>query len=365
MSTGYDADSTVMRRTGFDAQNFADSLKYWQTDWIEFAELPFLAFGLLGEPARIRHNMARDRFVGKLGKGSKSAEGMARAIENGSRAYDHANDAAIEALIVRANKWFDSAGPGVREPLTSAGSVLTDEGYDAGRYVFDQQRRAFPMGQFGSFGAMAGFGGLVAIASTSAQRGRQVAALLATGGRISLAAASAFMIWAHAMSHNDDEIDSAVMGWTNAAERLSGRFGAGDPLHRAELTTAWSGEAKDVADRKLRDFLTAGIQLADSAASKAVSLAEVVKLLNHLADMAFKVAAVQIPILLALGLYAAFNPTAWLAKERVGRTITISILMIQALIAGVYSGRMWAAMDEDEAASRRDGVPATDFPVIA
>ncbi|WP_433253876.1 hypothetical protein ACQPYK_11230 [Streptosporangium sp. CA-135522] len=364
----FSASKDAIRRAGLNAQEVHENLSSLAAT--DFAELTPGALGIIGEPARWRHNLGQGDFHRRIGTGAESAQGISSGMHATAEGYVTAEDAAIQALLARAGQ-------------TSRPDIYSDEMREQLRSVHR------PQGQPWKGGVLAGTAvisagaawrapgvlrafeedmkrwkpGSVELARLQKMSGR-TNALLRMASMTSWNAAIACAIWMTAMAFDDDNVNLVMGAWREKAERLGVIFGAGDPTNREALATAWEGQAQSAADRKLRDFVTAGIQLADRAVAKAHGLQEAVRHLNWLHDTAFAITVEQVCFMLVLNALKAFHPGAALGTEIAGRRLAMTIITIHGAITAFTLGRTFMDVGEDFTEKQSPRIPPQDFPMI-
>ncbi|MFG3436058.1 hypothetical protein ACGF0J_02330 [Nonomuraea sp. NPDC047897] len=204
-----------------------------------------------------------------------------------------------------------------------------------------------------------------AVRSKAALQSSRTAAMLKVAAGLSFTAAMGAMLWASAVIRNDEVLDNHVDYWANMARDLDDLFGAGDPTGREALAAAWAGEAMEAADKKLRAFMTAGIQLTDLAVAHAYDLAQAVETLNYVHDLAFALTVAEVMWLLCARLSYTINPVGALGlQEMIGRKLTTTIMVLHTTLVGVMGAVLYAGMDGQPQPFRPEGVPAQDFPMV-
>ncbi|MCA2185844.1 hypothetical protein [Nonomuraea cavernae] len=213
-------------------------------------------------------------------------------------------------------------------------------------------------------GASLAAGAGVIARSRGAMTSARTAMLLRVGAGMSVTAAAGVLIWASAIIPDDEPLNQHMDYWQNMAAKLDATFGSGDPAGREALSKAWSGETMKVADRKLRDFVTAGIQLSDEAVGRGYDLAQAVDRLNNLHDWTYLATAVQIALLIAVRTYSPVNPAAALTMSSlIGHRLTLMISLVYGLIVA-STGALYANMDGQPTKTGPANVPQTDFPMV-
>lgn len=351
------------------------------TDWLreelilargdlDLVRLPVYALGVIGMPAAIRHNMGVDNYAERLRHGAESADWLAGNLTKSDGTYVRANDAAIQALVARtANDHGDmDTGDVIPKKLIAkdySADILGDHIPRSG--LSDEQRyRLMEVG----FGGAAAVGAVRLSAplaelygGSSAARYSEMIKTRLNGARLlSPSVLVPIAIFAAIAVRSDSEIDNCVSWWANTAGFMSGLFGAGDPTKREELAKAWDSPAHDAADLKLRDFVTAGIQLTDRAVGKFDALRKAVYALNQLYKILLRNTMVELAILLGLSIAATFSPAARLLKERYAAKLGLVYAAFHAVLGVFYGWKMWHDMGDDYAVAQPSGVPNVDFP---
>ncbi|MFD8528548.1 hypothetical protein ACFV0L_14155 [Streptosporangium canum] len=365
LSVSHDA----IRRAGLNAKEVQSDLS--SLGGTDFAGLSAGALGIIGLPAVLRHNLGQGDFHRRVGAGVESARSISSGMRATAEGYVTAEDATIQALLERAGR-------------TGRLDVYSDE---MRRRLHPDHRPegqswkggALVVGGVASAGLAVGASGLsrafkedmkrwspgsAELARLQKMSGR-THAMLRVASTTSWNAAIACVVWMTAMTFDDDSVNRVMSAWQDRAERLGVIFGAGDPTGREALAKAWEGDAKNAADRKLRDFVTAGIQLADRAVAKAHGLQEAVRHLNRAHDLAFAIVVKEVCLMLALSLLKAFHPGARLGAEITGRRLAMAIASVHGVIAAVMAWKIFTDVGEDFTGKQLPGIAPQDFPVIA
>lgn len=359
----------AIRRAGLNAKEVQSGLS--SIGGTDFTGLSAGALGIIGLPAVLRHNLSQGDFHRRVDAGAESARGISSGMRATAEGYVTAEDAAIQALLERAGRTgrLDIYSDEMRRRLHpdhrpegqswKGGALAVGSAASAGLAVgasgwpraFNEDMKRWSPGS-------------PELARLQKMSGR-THAMLRIASTTSWSAAIACVVWMTAMTFDDDSVNRVMSAWQDRAERLGVIFGAGDPTDREALAKAWEGNAKNAADRKLRDFVTAGIQLADRAVAKAHGLQEAVRHLNRLHDLAFATVVKEVCLMLALSLLKAFHPGAWLGTEVAGRRLTMAIAAVHGVITGVMAWKIFTDVGEDFAEKQLSGIGPQDFPVIA
>lgn len=345
-----------IRETGLNAQHIRKAL-----EGLAVPELPLGAFGIAGGTARERHNQASDAFNGRARRGVESAEGISRNLKLTADGYVRAsNDVMREVLavgrhprpLVRGDA--PSPEPEVRNGVGHGLMSLGTTGVTLVR-----------LGEASSYfqrGSAAGIANMPAEAAKMANLSQRTLSMLKVAATMSATAVTGLVLWLVTVTWHDEKVDEAIAAWRHAADSLGQTFGAGDPMKLEALAAAWHGGAKEVADQKLRDFVTAGIQLADYAAGRAVGLQDAVRHLNRLHSYAFWTTVGELGVIMALRLVASVNPASRLAAIKVGWRLSIALVLIQGAITGRLEYLVAESMKKDSVGAGPPGVGETDFP---
>ncbi|MFI6598838.1 hypothetical protein ACIBHX_21490 [Nonomuraea sp. NPDC050536] len=361
-----------LRKAGLNTDLVRDELNTFRTGgMIDQVRLPLAALGLIGMPAAIRHNMGVDNYAERLGHGAESADWLAGNLGKTNGSYLGANDAAIQALVARtANDSRD-----VYTDYSVIPKKLIAKDYSENWLghsipqsdLSDEQRNRLLEVGFGG-AAVAGAARLGAYAadlyggSTAGKYSEMIKARLNGAKLLSPSVLVPIAIFAAIAIRSDFEIDQCVGEWHTLAAWMSGLFGAGDPMKREELANAWDSPAHDSADLKLRDYVTAGIQLTDRAVAKFDALRKAVYALNRLYKILLYTTTAEVLLLMGLSVAATFNPTALLMKERYAAKLGITFAAFYAALGVFYGWKMWHDMGNDSAVAQPHGVSNVDFP---
>ncbi|WP_214325732.1 hypothetical protein [Nonomuraea sediminis] len=338
-----------------------------------------LGLGLVGYFAAVKHNEIAQSFIDGLGASANSAEEIAERIKGTADRYIQADDATVQALLALAGRAPAQDDPileaGLREDLrgdlkadfpprwTSYGTApglvyaagswyrldndqqtvkgvlkLLDE-RDArliGRLSGQVGRRTVFMDATGLDGSPVPKAELV----TDLERlSARTTTLLKIASGACVAVGMSYLLWLSTYVPSDAAVDKVIHGWADAALELSALFGAGDPMGRQALAAAWHSDVRDVADRKIRDFVTSGIHAADAAAGRAVALIHAVKAMERLQKIAFAMTVAEVVVLLMLAGLAKVNPQAWTLTQVTGHRINIFIIGMHTALT-VLTGRL-------------------------
>ncbi|WP_189249744.1 hypothetical protein [Streptosporangium pseudovulgare] len=386
---GFQAHQRGIRAVGLNMERTALEMREIQQAFDVFGrtDLSFGALSLIGEPARLRYTHALEDFRERLARGTASAEGLTRGLGKSADGYAEVEDAALrDALAVLGDMSYaesaqrrpgDPSLPGDRLYLNSAYDSsplggfsdphlmgLVGEGviFGIGSAIMKDlhmsvEEAARPLG-YGPPLLPAERAELARLAETS----RRTEALLRGAARMSAAAFTGAALWASAVVPSDEALDTALQNWVHTVSSLGDMFGVTDPAKREKLAEAWSGDAMDAADRKMRDFVTAAVQTTDQAMAMAWGLHHAVQRLNRLHDLAYKLVLGELVVLAALHAVAAFFPNARFSKELIGWKISRTVLVLHGLIAAACAVMMTAEVTGTGSAT--EGVPRTDFPIV-
>ncbi|WP_214327058.1 hypothetical protein [Nonomuraea sediminis] len=372
------ADSSIsvehdgLRKAGLNTDLVRDELNTLRTGGtMDLVRLPLAALGLIGMPAAIRHNMGVDNYAERLGHGAESADWLVGNLGKTNGSYLGANDAAIQALVARTAR--DSRD--VHTDYSVIPKKLIAKDYSENWLghsipqsdLSDEQRyrlMEIGMGGAAAVGAVRVGAYLAELygGSTAGRYSEMIKTRLSGARLLSPQILVPIAIFAAIAVRSDFEIDQCVSEWHTLAAWMSGVFGAGDPMKRDELARAWDSPAHDAADLKLRDFVTAGIQLTDRAVAKFDALRKAVYALNKLYKSLLYAATEEILILMGLSIAARFYPGALLIKERFATKIGITFAAWYAVLGVFYGWKMWHDMGNDSAVALPHGVANVDFP---
>ncbi|MEV6861737.1 hypothetical protein AB0M44_12135 [Streptosporangium subroseum] len=350
-----------MHSSSLKLEEAGDQIEHLQNPTFNTSPLPPLALGAIGEPARLRYNIAYESFQKKLREGAQSADRMSQNVTVSGDGYVQADDANVQRLInVEHGRGGDvywsthpvgdqGAGKGGQGVALAAGAV----GAGATARYLDSRVRSYKLWTEADAAQKARF----------ARTSQRTATLLKFASGLSVAAAVGAVLWSTAVSTDDEALNDAVLYWDEESEGLADVFGFRSEETIEALQAAWAGDAMEAADKKIRDFVTAGRQLADRAASHSSHVTQVVNHLNTLHDMAFAATVAEIAILVAMRAINAMIPTSLAITELVGRRLALTVISIHGLIAAAMGAVIFAEMDDEIPTSK--GVPETGFPKFA
>ncbi|MEV1244086.1 hypothetical protein [Nonomuraea sp. NPDC049750] len=345
-----------IRETGLNARDVRKALEK-----LAVPGLPLGTFGIAGGAARERHNQACDEFNSRARRGVESAEGISRNLKLTADGYVRASNDAMRAVLAigrdRQPLVRGEAPSPESEVRNGLGYGLTSLGTTGVTLI-----RLAEASSYLQRGSAAGVANLSAEAAKMANLSQRTLSMLKVAATMSITAATGLMLWLATVTWNDDKVDEAIAAWRHAADSLGETFGAGDPMKLEALAAAWHGGAKDVADQKLRDFVTAGVQLADYAAGRAVGLQDAVKQLNRLHSYAFWTTMGELGVIVGLRLVAAVNPAARLASIKVGWRLSLALVLIQGAITARLEYLAGESLKKDSVGAGPAGVEETDFP---
>ncbi len=326
-------------------------------------ELPWGTFGIVGEKARGRHNDARTRLAETLRQGVVSATGIAGTMKLSADGYVLAESGVMQAVLAASDESWEADPTREEAPRTSSkpwqGVTL---GVTSLAALGGTGLMALNVSAYGRRGTDAALARMPHEAARLEQLSQRTVSMLKVASSLSVTAASGLMLWLATATWHDEELDRAVTAWRGAAGALGELFGAGDPMKREALAAAWQGAAKDVADRKLRDFVAAGLQLADEAAGRALGLQDAVRHLNQLHEAAFWTTVVDLAIMIALRALGPMFPASFLASIKVGARLATALVLIQGVIVARLAHLAQEDLGRDTAGSAPEGVPETGFP---
>ncbi|MFI7150402.1 hypothetical protein ACIBO2_36260 [Nonomuraea sp. NPDC050022] len=345
-----------IRETGLNARDVRKALEK-----LAVPGLPLGTFGIAGGAARERHNQACDEFNSRARRGVESAEGISRNLKLTADGYVRASNDVMRAVLAvgrdRQPLVRGEAPSPESEVRNGLGYGLTSLGTTGVTLI-----RLAEASSYLQRGSAAGVANLSAEAAKMANLSQRTLSMLKVAATMSITAATGLMLWLATVTWNDDKVDEAIAAWRHAADSLGETFGAGDPMKLEALAAAWHGGAKDVADQKLRDFVTAGVQLADYAAGRAVGLQDAVKQLNRLHSYAFWTTMGELGVIAGLRLVAAVNPAARLASIKVGWRLSLALVLIQGAITARLEYLAGESLKKDSVGAGPAGVEETDFP---
>ncbi|MFI6594765.1 hypothetical protein ACIBHX_00880 [Nonomuraea sp. NPDC050536] len=372
-----------LRAAGFNADRIAEDLQRIVGSADYQGKLRWGALGLVGEPARMRHNDQRDDFVEDVRRGMTSASGMARTLAANAKGYQKVTDANL-ALIASDSR---SPEPKVDRDEPLAGliprgrdlpeDVLGNDTFAPGSPHF-QDTKGWQPAVLGivAAGTLFSLPGLerralsmkdvyssVAARNMPTEAARigkisaRANAYFKLGGRTCVSGALTLALWMGMMTVDDESIDETLKSWRDEALQLFDVFGTSAVDTGDLLAKVWSGDAMDTADKKIRDFITAGTRLADRALAKFFGLQEAVKRLNKLYDALFALVVAEVVTMAALAVFRAGNPAASVGTELVGRRLFMAMLTARAAAVAVVMGLMYHDVGQDHDMPLVDGVP--------
>lgn len=345
-----------IRENGLNAQNIQKALEK-----LDVPELPFGTFGMAGGTARERHNQAVAAFNGRARRGVESAEGISRNLKLTADGYVRASNDVMRAVLAAGRHpqplvRGDAPSP-EPEVRNGVGQGLMSLGTTGVTLV-----RLAEASSYFQRGSAAGIANLPAEAAKMANLSQRTLSMLKVATTMSATAVTGLVLWLATVTWHDEKVDEAIAAWRHSADSLGQTFGAGDPMKLEALAAAWHGGAKDVADKKLRDFVTAGIQLADFAAGRAVGLQDAVRQLNRLHSYAFWTTVSELGLIMALRLAASVNPASLLGSIKVGWRLSMALIVIQGAITARLEYLVAESMKKDSVGAGPPGVEETDFP---
>ncbi|MEU7859792.1 hypothetical protein [Nonomuraea sp. NPDC049141] len=316
---------------------------------------------MAGATARDRHNQASNEFNSRAKRGVESAEGISRNLKLTADGYVRASNDVMRAVLAVSHHQqplvrgdAPSPEPEVRNGVVQGLMSLGTSGVTLVRLA--------EASSYFQRGSAAGIANLPAEAAKMANLSQRTLSMLKVAATMSATALTGLMLWLVTVTWHDEKVDEAIAAWRHAANTLGQTFGAGDPMKLEALAAAWHGGAKDVADQKLRDFVTAGIQLADYAAGRAVGLQDAVRQLNLLHTLAFWTTVSELGLIMALRLAASVNPASLLGSIKVGWRLSMALILIQGAITGRLEYLVAESMKKDSVGAGPSGVEETDFP---
>lgn len=400
---GFDRSAVNLQHTTEDLLALLELGNGTSKDVYAASELPVGALGLVGEAARLRYNRGFTGFRDRLTDGARSASAMAAVVTANKDGYAQAEHAGVRAMLAlqdgaesldrtllqdgssyssanplfpppgRGREWqqisllFGAAGGGLAtlklDDMMAKRKYISwfgdhDEVYYANQKVNEAQKGTW------SEKKEAEQLRAQAIKSRAALQSSRTAAVLKAAAGMSFTAVMGVTLWASAIVRSDHELDAHVSYWAEIAQRLDELFGGGDPSGREALAAAWSGDAMEAADKKLRAFMTAGIQLSDRAVAHAYDLAQAVQTLNHMHDLAFALTAAELFALALVRMWYPINPvTALSLQEAIGRKLTLTVVALHTALVGIMGTVLYAGMDAQSRNYGTEGVPAQDFPM--
>ena len=356
-------------------------------DSLDDAHLPPLAFGLIGEVARLRYNRAHSADLTNLGQGAEAANGIGDNLQATWVEYGDTEDLNYEKAVDipewkdgnfffgNGSAQFNSLGAiSILGYTTSTIALLQNDAHvndlaAARDYKFDlkEDYRRFDSTQGRRFPSV-GYGGtefkpepltkVEAQISRLSKLSKATEKIYMAGSRASIAAVAGAALWSAATVSSDEAIDNSITAGSETAKALREIFGSDTQAMHDELRKAWDGEAKGAADPHLRNFVTAGVELADQFENKADTLRELVEDLNLIHEAAFYAALAQVGAILACSLL----PFAMPAKEILGLRLTANVVTTLGLIAGAIGAATWLTVEANGfSASPPDGIPQRTF----
>jgi hypothetical protein len=349
---------------------------------VEAAHLPFRALGIAGDFGRSKYEASRQTELANIKNAQHKAQAMAENLARSGRKYltvEDTNREDLKQLLydmgwVPGNdgkfkalpdpsveqlddpRWPISGGPTNRSLASQETALGTTAGVTVGTTAVaalakDQFREATwrSTWQRADFWPEAKLSRLATMTKATQK-------VLAVAGRLSIAATLAIAAWETIVVPDDVVIDAAVMSWSNVAYAAREAFGAdAETVHR-DLERVWSGTTMGLADTGLRDFITAGVELADRAQRRAIGLHDAISQLDQIVDLAFKVAVTSLVMIAAVALV----PWGRIATEAAGARLSTAVLVAVAAIDVAFVA--WAGISTETNKDLVGGSASTKFP---
>jgi hypothetical protein len=349
---------------------------------VEDAHLPFRALGLAGELGRSKYEGSRQTELTNIKNAQRKAQALAENLTRSGRGYatvEDTNNKDLQQLLYDLGwapgsdgKFKAPSDPSVarpKDPRWPISGGVTNRSLASQEHILGTTTAA-TVGTTVVAGltkqqlAEAAWRSTwqhpdlwpAAKLSRLATMTQATQKVLAVAGRLSIAATLAMAAWETIVVPDDYVIDDAVNSWSNVAYGAREVFGAdAEAVHR-DLERVWSGSAMGFADAGLRDFITAGVELADRAERRAIGLHDTIAQLDQIVDLAFKVAVASLVAIVAF----ALMPYARIATEAAGARLSTAVLVAVAAIDVALVA--WAAVSTDTNKDLGGGSPSKKFP---
>ncbi|MFI7633346.1 hypothetical protein [Nonomuraea sp. NPDC049400] len=285
--------------------------------------LPENALSILGEGQRKEHDKFLHEFMQELNRGDWEAKQIGEKFGRTSEQYYAADNAAVRRLIK-----VIQAPPGTNGDIPRW-TPLPEEGR------VDEVARA-----------TYGFAGMIPTAVSAsvtqfvvlniATMDEAVLLRLYAARNICAAFALGTGVWLLMMVPSDEDLIRAVNQWGHTAQQLRAIFGHDFRAVRDALADVWSSsEALSTADRRVAEFIAAGVRQAMLAQRMADTLAKAMK---GAEEIHARVAG-AIVLITAIGIVLAtmsFNTPAQVAAKIAGHKATLMISVAAAIVSAVY-----------------------------
>jgi hypothetical protein len=355
-------------------------------DGLGDAHLSWSAFGLAGFGAALQYGSSLSQTQSDLRSAADAAKGIASLLTSTKAMYHAAEDANLRALLGQADlvggddpqyhnteSDLDFSKP---DPFPTSwpdfgnfffpNSYYTDEnsgpGYPTQHYGVVLGSMAKTLGTMGLVGADLA---ILSSLSKAAEHSKEAATWLKVGGRLSAMVGVAEALYLALVVPSDEALDSAVHAWGMSADTLALHFGTKVETVRAALQVAWSGAAHDVADRKIRDFMTVGAELHEEAVRHYNGLYHVIDNLSTAHEAILATCIGVVVTLIGLEVASVWPPTAAMAtamKEFIGTQLTSAVIALIGVVGGLLEAFvLWLSSKGDFSAPKPPaGVPTID-----
>ncbi|MFG3442488.1 hypothetical protein ACGF0J_35050 [Nonomuraea sp. NPDC047897] len=367
-STYLNVSAQGVKRVAYDLEPVQERLRMLK-ETVPEAGLSWHALGVVGMPAAWRYGFVVDGFGGKVGDRITHLDKLAGDLMTTADGYVKTEDANLKTLIgglTRSHDGYDLhqdpdsrvrdhrpewGEPGISDDMLSSHNLLdmrsgglmagaTASAVFAGLYpdsgpyskrglALDAAHRKYEYARR--------WNGDVASAEREYSRAAKLSArsnaVISAATKLSFSALLGFALSLATAIPDDHALDTAIGRWTEMAEDLDEIFGANSVHHRKALAEAWDSEALAPADKKLRDFFTAGYRLADQAVAQANALQDLVKAQNRLHDLALTVSYAELAIMFGLAVAAFVNPLGKVALAMEGAKLSKFMIAVHAAIA--------------------------------
>ncbi|MFI6600112.1 hypothetical protein ACIBHX_28045 [Nonomuraea sp. NPDC050536] len=348
------------------------------------AGLSWYALGVVGVPAALRYGFVVDGFGGKVGDRITHLEKLAGDLVTTANGYVKTEDANLKTLIKGlGSQSYDSrvkdhwrggwSEPGILDDMFSPhhladfrsigllggaglpGAIVglhpDSQPYSKRDNALRAARRNLESARRWNIGVEQAERELSKAAKLSARSN----AVIAGASKLSGSALLGFALSLATAIPDDYALDTAIDRWSRIADDLDEIFGANSVSHRKALADVWESEALPPADKKLRDFFTAGYRLADEAVAQANALQDLVKAQNRLHDIALAVSYAEFVIMLGLTVASYVNPMGKIALAVEGTKLSNVMIAIHSAIAAAGMAYLAAIVkgDPDDAPPAR------------
>ncbi|GAA3166943.1 hypothetical protein [Nonomuraea roseoviolacea] len=361
--------------------------------------LPTLALGAAAEwPARHEYGRIwddlREEFLRGQREGTRLAERMRRTLDG----YDHAEDinTTMSAALGRV---LEAVRKAQETPSTLPLAPETKDKYDP----YDLEDEPFPWKTVGGpslamgGGAMRGYAwfandaldrdvgaGRAFIQELSDDvasfdrgyakefRENRLSRLARTTDRTRLnittaktfswTAVAAGLAWSAVVVPSDEDVDRAIAGWIEIADRCGALFGHDTGPVREAIAAAWAGPAMEAADARIVEFVAAGVHVAERTRRLAQALMQTVRDLDRIFMAALVFSGVSAAAIVGLGIAARFNPALRPAVELLGSRLgTVAVLSAGLAPAVAAFAVAWYRVADANAPTRIGDREVTGF----